>query len=70
MDGLPEGELTFALSAEENPKKERNISGFLSMLLMLLMFFVVLAVPLVVVSLTVIWFIRTVARYIKKKEKT
>lgn len=71
MDGLPEGELAFTMCAEENPKKESpNISGYLSMLLMLLMFFVILAVPLVVVSLTVIWFIRTAAKHIKKKEKT
>ena len=71
LEGLPEGELTFALSSEAKPKKESpNISGYLSMTLILLLYLVIFSVPFVVVSLMLAWLVRTVIKYIKKKEKT
>ena len=67
-EGLPEGELKFSLSSEEKPKKETP--NYLLYLLMVLPYFVALAVPLVGLVLLGAWIIRLVKKHIIKKEKS
>jgi len=68
LEGLPEGELRFSLSSAEDPQKESP--NYLLYLLVLLPYFVILAIPLVGFVLLGAWLIRVVKKHIKNKEKS
>ena len=68
LDGLPEGELTFSLSSAEKPEKEMPDIG--SYLLLFLLYFAVLAIPLILLVFLGVWLVRVVGKHIKKKEKS